>query len=69
MRELGEIDRVEADVVGLGEPGSQAVQVVQFRRVDASGHEPSKQTSKIMDLLQATFGLADDEVARAHAES
>lgn len=37
--------------------------------VDASGHEPSKQTSKIMDLLQATFGLADDEVAKAHAES
>ena len=39
------------------------------RVVDSSGHEPSKQTSKIMDLLQATFGLADDEVARAHAES
>ncbi len=39
------------------------------RVVDASGREPSKQTSKIMDLLQATFGLADDEVAKAHAES
>ena len=39
------------------------------RVVDSSGHEPSKQTSKIMDLLQATFGLADDEVAKAHAES
>jgi hypothetical protein len=37
--------------------------------VDASGHEPSKRTSKIMDLLQATFGLADDEVAKAHADS
>lgn len=39
------------------------------RVVDASGHEPSKQTSKMLDLLQATFGLADDEVAKAHAES
>ncbi len=39
------------------------------RVVDASGHEPSRQTSKMLDLLQATFGLADDEVAKAHAES
>jgi len=39
------------------------------RVVDASGHEPSKQTTKILDLLQATFGLADDEVAKAHSES
>ena len=33
------------------------------RVVDASGHEPSKRTSRMLDLLQATFGLADDEVA------
>lgn len=39
------------------------------RVVDASGHEPSRQTSKMLDLLQATFGLADDEVAKAHADS
>ncbi len=39
------------------------------RVVDASGHEPSRQTSKMLDLLQATFGLADDEVAKAHAET
>lgn len=39
------------------------------RVVDASGHEPSKRTSKMLDLLQATFGLADDEVAKAHAEA
>ncbi len=39
------------------------------RVVDASGHEPSKRTSKMLGLLQATFGLADDEVAKAHTES
>ena len=39
------------------------------RVVDSSGHEPSRQTSKMLDLLQATFGIADDEVAKAHAES
>lgn len=39
------------------------------RVVDASGHEPSKKTTKMLDLLQATFGLADDEVAKAHAEA
>jgi tellurite resistance protein len=39
------------------------------RVVDASEHEPSKQTSKMLDLLQATFGIADDEVAKAHSES
>lgn len=39
------------------------------RVVGASGHEPSKKTTKMLDLLQATFGLADDEVAKAHAEA
>ncbi len=39
------------------------------RVIDASDHEPSTRTSKMLDLLQATFGLADDEVAKAHAES
>jgi uncharacterized tellurite resistance protein B-like protein len=39
------------------------------RVTDSSGRAPSRQTSKIMDLLQATFGLADDEVAKAHTES
>ena len=39
------------------------------RVVDSSDHEPSRQTSKMLDLLQATFGLADDEVASAHADS
>lgn len=38
------------------------------RVVAAAGHEPSRRTSKMLDLLQATFGLADDEVAKAHAE-
>lgn len=39
------------------------------RVVGASGHEPSKKTTRMLDLLQATFGLADDEVAKAHAEA
>jgi uncharacterized tellurite resistance protein B-like protein len=39
------------------------------RVVEASGHEPSKKTSKMLDLLQATFGLADDEVAKVRAEA
>ena len=36
--------------------------------VDAAGHELSKKTAKMLDLLQATFGLADDEVAKAHSD-
>jgi uncharacterized tellurite resistance protein B-like protein len=39
------------------------------RVVGASGHLPAKRTAKLLELLQATFGLADDEVARAHLES
>ncbi len=36
------------------------------RVADASGKVPSEKTRKVLELLQATFGLADDEVARAH---
>lgn len=39
------------------------------RVADASGGLPARGTTKVLDLLQATFGLADDEVARAHLES
>lgn len=36
------------------------------RVADASGDLPSKRTRHVLELLQATFGLADDEVAKAH---
>jgi uncharacterized tellurite resistance protein B-like protein len=36
------------------------------RVADASHEVPSKRTRHVLELLQATFGLADDEVARAH---
>jgi uncharacterized tellurite resistance protein B-like protein len=36
------------------------------RVADASAAVPSKRTQQVLTLLQATFGLADDEVARAH---
>ena len=36
---------------------------------DASGKSNSRKTRHVLDLLQATFGLADDEVARAHLSS
>ena len=39
--ELGQIDRVESDVVGFRKAGRQAVEVVQLRRVDASRHQPA----------------------------
>jgi hypothetical protein len=35
----------------------------------AGGQEPSLAEQRILHMLQATFGLADDEVARLDAEA
>lgn len=39
------------------------------RIAHANGQQPSAAEQRILDLLQATFGLADDEVARLHREA
>jgi uncharacterized tellurite resistance protein B-like protein len=36
------------------------------RVADAANVVPSRRTRHVLELLQATFGLADDEVAKAH---
>lgn len=61
--------RIEALARGLSTHQQRVTAYALGVRMAKAGGQPHGPEQRVLDLLQATFGLADDEVERIHKES